>query len=996
MTIIDFLLPKWRHSKPDIRLAAVREMTAEKMDTLERIALTDPDAEVRTEAIQRIEDTARLERIAAAVSDEAVGKAAEDRLNRLRHDRLIDADDRRERFALLEKLTDEERLAAIAADVDDPDIRMAALARVTRPALLCKVAERHCGPAVGREVVIRLDDPELLKRLTRNASNKKVRKQAEAKLGVLDRRDDPEAASGGALKNACEQLEALLADGNWTGYPAALAEAAATWRTHDPQGIHPLRERFEQAADAVEGQLKVFQRKGEVQSALENLCTGAEALAEGTRSEAPSPEAVRERIEDLRNRWDAIDHGVAPPTLYETLSSRFQAACRRAVAESDRLRVEQADAARRRQERFDELTRLCSEAEALAETGPRCEAGDSPEWQSLMIRWREAAAGEPEETALKNRFESALQRHRDAVDAAAREAAEKAQQQESRLRALCEQVEAAVEAEDRPGLEKTVRAAQAGWKTTGDRAPEVKAALSDRFQAACDRFFQVQREFWEKTEWEWFANLTRKEELCVIVEALAEKEGLDGLPQLVREVQNRWKTIGPVGREKAEPVWTRFRSACDRAYARCLAEKERLAADVRDLVEGTPTPEGFENPADWEAVSDAIKMIQAQWKAIGPLPRSMEKPLFEAFQAHCNKFFERRRCFYQALDANRKKNLSDKSALCQEAESLSFSKDWAATAGRLKELQRRWKTTGPAPKEESDRLWRRFQSACHRFFERLEAAKPDHLAQKLALCDRVETLSASVSDENLKETARQIMAIQEEWKAVGPVPEEEVASVWERFRIPCDRFFDRYRDHVREIHARQQAHQEQKASLAAEAESLTGSEEWKETGDQLKALQKQWQEIGPAPRKIEQALWRRFRSACDAFFQRRNDFFDSLDRKRSINLEKKEEICLRLEVLAQLTSLDPSPAEAADRAAERLRIGLEYKNGVIVPGDRKTTWENALKTVRRLQAEWKELGPVRGEAERRLQQRCRRATGLFFSPKSQSTQFVLPQEPFEG
>ncbi len=980
MSLVDFIVPKWRHSNPEVRKAAVREMAAEKIDTLERIALTDPETEVRAIAVHRIEDAHRLEEIAGSASEAAVKKAAEDRFNRLYHDRLMAATDRSERLIILEKMTDEERLADIAAEMADPDIRMAALARITRPGVLCKVAERHCGPWVGSEVVTRLDDPELLRRLSRSASNKKVRRQAEGKLNLLEQREETDetvldAPERAEIEACCQRLERLLAEGNWPDYPAALADALTTWETHDPDETHPLRARFQQAADAIEAQLETFQRRGERQAALEDLCTEAESLAAGPGAS----EAVQERVTDLRHRWDGIDHLEVPGPLYETLSARFRAACRPADIEIQRRRAPETEAAAHRQTRLGELNRLCRTAEELAESVRTGEVADRSE--SLKSRWRAIAVDDPEEAPLRERFDNAMERCREEAEAARQRAEEAVQEAADRLRELCERVEAAVEAEERAGLEKQVRAAQTEWKEVGGRAPEVREARGHRFRQACDRFFQVQREFWENAEWERFANLTRKEELCLIVEALADAETLDGLPEMVREVQNRWKTIGPVAREKAERVWTRFRSACDRAYGRCRAEKERLAAEAGELVDGVPEPEGFSSAADWEAVSDALKALQTRWKAIGPLPRSMEKPLFEGFQTCCNRFFERRRRFYQALDQEREKNLAQKTALCQEAESLALSTDWAAAAGRIKDLQRQWKRVGPTPREASDPLWDRFQSACNTFFERLEAAKPEHLAMKQDLCRQVESLTDAVSEADLRETAHKIMALQEEWKAIGPVPEGEADPLWERFRGPCDRFFDRYRDHVKVLRDRQEENQHRKEAIAAEAESLAESGEWKETGDRLKALQKQWKETGPAPRKTEQVLWGRFRAACDTFFNRRDQFFASLDRERTRNLEKKEEICLRLEVLAQLVSPEQAPKiDASDRAAERLRVGLEYRNGVMVPGDRKTTWDNVLKTVRDLQAEWGRSGPVRGDDYRRLGRRYRRAAEIFFPP----------------
>ncbi len=979
MTLMDFFVPKWRHSNPEVRITAVRSMTSEKMDDLDRIARTDPAADVRMAAIRQIEDSERLEAIADSIQDDAVKAAARDRLDHLYHDRLREADDRTARIGLVDKLTDENRLAEIAADIPDPDIRMAALNRITRPLILCRVAESQCGPAVGGAVVNRLTDPELLKRLTRSASNKKVRKSAEKKLATLSRTEAPEADRIDELAACCSRLEGLLADGDWPAYPPALAEAQTIWTEQDPEGVHPLRERFQRAAEAIQAEVEICERKGEAQAALEALCAEAEGLPGGD-----SPEAVQEGIHRIRNRWEAIDGAVVPAPLFETLSARFREALQEAKTAMEGLRAEKDREAREREDRLDALSRLCRAAEELvARADETVGSGErAAEWEALERRWREQATEDPSEAPLTERFDAAREKRREVAERAAQKAGEAIRKQEAELYALCEQVEAAVEATDRAGLEKTVRSAQAEWKTAGDRAPETKAALSERFRIACDRFFTAQRTFWEKTEWERFANLTQKEELCVIVEALAENGVVNGLPEMVREVQNRWKAIGPVSREKAASIRNRFQTACDNVYTRCRGEKETLAAEARDLVEGVPEPEGFASAAEWEQVADALKMIQARWKAIGPLPRALEKLLFETFQSRCNDFFERRRQFYQVLDTERKENLRRKKSLCDEAESLAESADWVPTAGRLKELQRRWKETGPVPREETDRLWRRFQAACNTFFERLEAAKPAHLARKQALCETVESLTASVSDENLKDTAHRIMALQEEWKEIGPVPEEAADALWERFHTPCDRFFDRYRGHVQEIRSKQAGNQEKKEAIVAEAESLAGSETWKETGERLKALQKAWKEIGPAPRRVEPALWERFRTACDRFFSRRNEFFAAQDRERSRKLAEKTEICLRLEVLAQLIAPDSAPdAGASDQAAERVRIGLAYREGVIVPGDRKTTSENVLKEVRHLQETWKRIGPVRGEADQRLWRRYREAAATFFPPK---------------
>jgi len=174
-----------------------------------------------------------------------------------------------------------------------------------------------------------------------------------------------------------------------------------------------------------------------------------------------------------------------------------------------------------------------------------------------------------------------------------------------------------------------------------------------------------------------------------------------------------------------------------------------------------------------------------------------------------------------------------------------------------------------------------------------------------------------------KETSELIKALQEEWKAVGPTPKEKADDVWKRFRGACDKFFDARKAAFEASDAERQAHLQQQLDLCVAVEKLADSSDWKRTGDEIKRLQGEWKNIGPVPRDKAEETWKRFRGACDKFFDARKVHFDKLDEERGVHLKAKELLCEKVEALADA----PDAAEAQE-------------------------------IVRELQAEWKTTGPA--------------------------------------
>lgn len=999
MGITDIFKPKWKHSNPEVRIEAVKEMAATETDTLKAVAANDPDAGVRVEAIGKISEEAFLQDSAVGADDAQVMIAAKERLSTIYRDIILRESDPGVRRSYLDKLDDPVVLAEIACAAEDPQVRFEAAERVAEPELLCRIAESNCGPMTGAEVVRRLEDPVWLERLAECASSKKVKRQALEKLeairGPALDSGRPDGAESGTTPNACEAspdealsnlcdcVEKLIRDADAEAarkeIRSRLSDIEDAWRNLDAEKAHPLYERFATARMNVEMALEQREASERLYYDVAGLCDQAESVAG-----APLTAQTEAQAEELKKRWAAVETASHDLNEFDEFRRRFALS----MKEIDAKIEEKAAKITARKEMLRALEDICVRAEAL--NAREAEIAPDADWERLQADLDAVYEDDGEAKRLRTRFNAARQVHEARKSAAAERIATEKAEQEARLIALCETVEQAEQAEARAGLDKTVKDVQKAWKGAGSLIPDIKAELSERFESACERFFTRQREFYDKLEWERWANLNRKEELCAVLEKVAETDTVKGVGELVRDAQKQWKEVGPVDREKSDAVWERFNTVCDVLYQRSLAAKKSIHDELQTLLaplasDGDGESEG-EIPLPqikWSETSEAVKGLQTRWNEVGPLPMALEKEMRDSFQSLCNRFFDRLRDFYQRRDAEREANLAKKVSLCEAAEALADSEDWNATAARLKQLQQQWKNIGPVPKKKSDVIWKRFRAACDAFFDGMKAQEPGNLAAKVALCERVETIIAEITPEtDLEKVGFELMELQKRWKAIGPVPTDQADALWRRFREPCDALFERRKDFLKNRSEAQDDNRERKVELVEKAEALAESTDWKETSEALKALQQEWKDVGPAPRKDDRELWERFKTACDGFFERRKDYFRALDEQRGENLETKERLCVAMESLAQLM-MPEAAAEKLPKAqtAEHLSFGLEYKEEIIVPGEKSETWARAINKVKALQREWKETGPVPQNRDAEIWRRFRAAADMFFTPR---------------
>ena len=299
-----------------------------------------------------------------------------------------------------------------------------------------------------------------------------------------------------------------------------------------------------------------------------------------------------------------------------------------------------------------------------------------------------------------------------------------------------------------------------------------------------------------------------------------------------------------------------------------------------------------------------FRELQNQWHSVGPVPQSSLKHLWENYHYHVEKFYDYIKINKELRDLDLKKNMEAKMALCEKAEELLLEPNVVNAFKILQKYHDQWREIGPVPRESKDDLWERFRSATskvnkrhQKHFEDLKAALKKNLEEKTRLCEQVEEILTQEikTHKDWEVKSRDVIGIQKVWKTIGFAPKKHNTLIYERFRKACDAFFENKRAFYAENKEIQQNNLQLKTELCIQAEAMQESEEWKKTTEDLIQLQKKWKEIGPVPKKQSDAIWKRFRAACDRFFERKSDFYANIDQKYEENLKLKQDLIKEME-----------------------------------------------------------------------------------------------------
>ena len=320
-----------------------------------------------------------------------------------------------------------------------------------------------------------------------------------------------------------------------------------------------------------------------------------------------------------------------------------------------------------------------------------------------------------------------------------------------------------------------------------------------------------------------------------------------------------------------------------------LAAKQQVIEDLKALVD---------TQEDVSSSFPAFREIQNRWREIGPVPAQNFRNLNDTYQFLVEKFYDMVKINRDLRDLDFKKNLEAKEAFCQEAERLAENENVVDAFRELQKLHEQWKEFGPVAKEFREAIWDRFKAATavinkkyQAYFEGQKEKFAENLQAKAALCEKVEAFAAQeiASSNEWNAISKKIEDIQKEWRSIGFASKKDNQKIYDRFRAACDAFYGRKREFYSQYKDSMNENLDKKLAIIEKAEALKESKEWKKTTDLFIELQKEWKEIGAVPRKKSEQLWKRFRAACDAFFDAKakegkadNEFYANLKAKRAL------------------------------------------------------------------------------------------------------------------
>jgi hypothetical protein len=308
-----------------------------------------------------------------------------------------------------------------------------------------------------------------------------------------------------------------------------------------------------------------------------------------------------------------------------------------------------------------------------------------------------------------------------------------------------------------------------------------------------------------------------------------------------------------------------------------------------------------------------LKKLQEEWKSIGPVHQQHNKTLWANYNALLDRFYDHRSIYFELKDLDRKKNLEAKIELCEKAESLDKEEQLNVAIKKLNDLHEEFKHLGPVPREEQENLWIRFKTASDIVYskrkehtaELIEQLKAN-LAVKLELLEELNELtsfdSEKIGEWNAK--TKEVLELQKKWESIGGMPREHSKDINKKFWGNFKQFFNNKNKFFKSLDSQREANLEIKQALLDKAEALQDNQEWDKTSNELVKLQNDWKNSGPVPEKHRNAIYKKFKAACDAFFNNRRTHNKDIEADYSDNLSKKAAICEQLETMGSDSSLD--------------------------------------------------------------------------------------------
>jgi len=555
-------------------------------------------------------------------------------------------------------------------------------------------------------------------------------------------------------------------------------------------------------------------------------------------------------------------------------------------------------------------TELVRRAEALVTLTNPEEA--SARLSEVRRAWAEFQADVASDAAIEQQFESASEAVREAIAERQQERVAEQARAEALAREQADRVAICHEIENLSGDAAIDRIAElkVRWDSLPPMPSEYAASLTRRFQDGCRAFEDRER------------RRTLAQAAASRIDTLAtELEQLITSAQPLDEIVARWRGLRrdadvlrehvaanpDAGARLEQAVATLEQKEQEHQQLRAKQEQDNLKRlqQVARQVETLAATDQMSLKAGDRALRDIKEALDSRV----PLPSKKDRQELQArLDAARSKLAPRVQELREADEWQRWANLQVQEELCKEMEALKTEENLELASRKMRELQSRWKQVALAPRAQGEAMWRRFKAAQDEVYARTSAhlaaqneERAANLTAKQALCERAEALADST---DWVKTAAEIQALQAEWKKIGPVSRGHEKAVWERFRAACDKFFTRRQEDLKHRKEEWSANLAKKEALCEKAEALADSTDWDNAATQLKRLQAEWKTIGPVRKSKSEAVWQRFRAACDRFFDRY---------KHRDQVELQQKAAARDHIIRELESLLPQTSNGSGR-----------------------------------------------------------------------------------
>ena len=407
-------------------------------------------------------------------------------------------------------------------------------------------------------------------------------------------------------------------------------------------------------------------------------------------------------------------------------------------------------------------------------------------------------------------------------------------------------------------------------------------SVAQAFHSLYDRYRTMRQQYIEELEARKQSNLKQKEALVDELRALVDSddETVKSIMDRFNDIQERWKTIGEVPREKMNDLWQNYHFQIEQFFNKLKINRELRALDQkRNLEQKLQLCEQAEELIAQPNIGQAAKTLQelrARWKEIGPVPAEQNEEIWQRFNAAAAKVDERRREYYDQRREELESNLLAKQALIDKAGELTATvpqntKEWNDLTAELDQLLTVWKTIGPVPREQNEEVWQRFKGMIDQhyadkkeFFGAVRDQQSENYQRKVDLCLKAEAIAKR---EDWKKATEELLALQQEWKSIGATSRKVSEKVWQRFRKACDEFFAKKGEFFKERRSSEAENLAAKENIIRELKEHTFGTDREENIQVIKDFQRRWAEVGFVPMADKERLHKEFRGEIDRIFE---------------------------------------------------------------------------------------------------------------------------------